>query len=107
MGGTLSLSGKDASAHTLHWLTPDQEQALVNALPPPPAPGSAAEKDDVAALVKAQNERTSRQTEQVLTEKHADLKLFQAVLGPHFSDDREPKIYHLMKDAVKDCRHRG
>jgi acid phosphatase (class A) len=96
----LPLGAKDTS---IRWLTPDQEQALVAAVPPAPAPGSPTDQDDLAGVLKAQKERTPEQAAQVLAERHAELPLFQTVLGPDFDSGHDPKIFLLMKDVVHDA----
>jgi hypothetical protein len=96
------LQAKAGDAAKLFWITPGQEQALIAALPPMPPPGSPEDQADLAAVLKAQAQRTPQQAAQVMAEAHATPKLFQAVLGPSFSPEHEPRIYGLIEDAARD-----
>jgi acid phosphatase (class A) len=96
------LPAKAADDGKLLWLTPEQEQSLIAALPPAPLPGSPVDQADLAAVLQAQANRTPQQVAQVLAEAHVTPKLFQVVLGPQFSPEREPKSYQLIVNAAHD-----
>jgi acid phosphatase (class A) len=100
--GFFPAQAKDTDDRKLKWLTPDQEQAIIAALPPSPAPGSPEDQADLAGVLKAQAARTPAQAAQVLAEKPSSPKLFQPVLGPDFGPEHEPIIYGLMGDAERE-----
>jgi acid phosphatase (class A) len=100
--GFSPLHAKDADDRKLHWLTPDQEQAIIAALPPSPTAGSPEDQADLAGVLQAQATRTPAQIAHAKTEQNFSPELFQASVGPAFSPDREPKIYELIKRACRD-----
>jgi acid phosphatase (class A) len=83
------------------WLTSEQKQALVDSVPPPPVPGSDADKADLATLLQIQDSRTDTMiAEAKLDQKFSDL-LFQPTYGEALTPANSPKFYDLMKNVLK------
>jgi acid phosphatase (class A) len=101
--GFIPVHGKDSSPTQPFWLTQAQVQALLASIPDAPKPGSQIDRDDLAAVLRAQAARTPAQAKQVLAEQHFSPLLFDPVLGPEFSAKGEPEIYGLIADAAKDA----
>ena len=88
----------DAPAPT--WLTKEQEQALVDTVPAPPAPGSDADKADLATTLQIQGARTDAMVaESKRDQKFADT-LFQSVYGDNLTPANSPKFYALMHETL-------
>ena len=65
---------------------------LLNLLPPPPAPDSAAQKRDIQAMLDAQRHRTPAEAKRVQADGEVTVFRFDDVLGPNFSKDKLPKL---------------
>lgn len=72
-------------------------------LPPPPALGSAAEKQDLQAVLKAQKSIAPDDLENLKQEQHYTLDLVTQILGPDFSRDKFPVLYALLDHAQVDA----
>jgi acid phosphatase (class A) len=68
---------------------------LTKVLAPPPAPGSAEQAADVAAVLAVQKTRSTAQAERSLANAGGGTFGFAAVLGPGFAAERLPKVAAL------------
>ena len=90
---------KDTSDST-KWLTRAQEQALTDTVPPPPAPDSAEDQADLAAILEAQKSRTPEIEAECKRDQGFSYKLFESVYGTGLTHERAPKFHQLMKDVL-------
>ena len=82
------------------WLTEEQIHDLHTSVPAPPAPGSAEDQADLAAIVAAQKLRTPAIEAECKLDEHFSERLFQAVYGADRTPENSPKLYRLMKNAL-------
>jgi acid phosphatase (class A) len=111
--GFLPGHAKDKVDRKLKYLTPDQEQAILATLPPPPAPGSAADQADLATVLQDQATRTPAQLRNVMKDAGLSPKLFEEAAGTTFTKDQDPKLFHLFEKTLDetsivdgDAKHR-
>jgi acid phosphatase (class A) len=82
------------------WLTQEQLDELVATVPPPPAPGSAADQADLTAILTAQRDRTPEiEAECKRDEKFSEL-LFQSTYGNNLTPENSPTFYQLLKNVL-------
>jgi acid phosphatase (class A) len=93
---TQSVFAKDESKAT-KWLSKEQERALSDTVPPPPAVDSPEDKADYAQILATQNGRTPEIIAECQRDKSFSYKLFEDVYGKELNDDRAPKFHKLMK----------
>jgi len=79
-----------ALADDFHYITPAQID-LVQVLPPPPAPGSEAQRRDIATMLTVQNARTNAAVARVIADDPISVFRFADVLGPNFNAAGLPK----------------
>jgi acid phosphatase (class A) len=70
---------------------------------PPPLPGSAEQKSEIATLLNLQSHRTEAQEKRCKSEVHADAFYFSRVLGPHFTEHELPITAQLLREAAADA----
>jgi acid phosphatase (class A) len=70
-------------------------------LPPPPAPGSAAQKADVDTVLAAQKARSKMLADEVTADAKSTIYRFADVLGPNFSEDKLPVTTAFFKKVQK------
>lgn len=89
--GAVPVLAENATQPAADYLAPSQVD-LLQLLPPPPAPDSAAQKRDMQAMLDAQRHRTAAQTKR--TEEDAEINVFRFadVLGPNFTKENLPKL---------------
>lgn len=68
---------------------------LVKLLPPPPKPGSKAEKEDIRAMLDIQAKRTQTQIARSLADAELSVFRFADVLGPEFNKEKVPLVARL------------
>jgi acid phosphatase (class A) len=90
---------KDDSKAT-RWLSKDQEQALSDTVPPPPAVDSAGDKMDYAQILAIQAARTPAMIAECIRYEKFSYKLFEDIYGKELTDDRAPKFHKLMKTVM-------
>lgn len=83
-----------------HWLSPDEIKALIAAVPPPPAPGSAADQADLKTEIDVQNSRTPERSEQAKKDALLSLALFLQGIEPAVNAKSDPKLYFFF-DQVR------
>ena len=86
------------------WLSQEQELALVATVPPPPAPNSAEDQADVAAILEAQKTRTPEMIAESKRDQTLSDKLFEPVYGSNLTPEKDPKFFQLMKNALTATR---
>jgi len=89
-------SAKDDSKAT-KWLSREQEQALSDAVPPPPAVDSPEDKADYTQILAAQGARTPEIIAECKRYQGFGYKLFEDVYGKDVNADRAPKFHKLLK----------
>jgi acid phosphatase (class A) len=93
-----AFAADDAKATT--WLNKDQEQALMEMAPPPPAVDSAEDKADYAAILSVQGSRTPAMIAECKRNQSFGYKLFEDVYGKDLTEAKAPKFYQLMKEVT-------
>jgi acid phosphatase (class A) len=103
LAGTTVLAGDAPTPEKpdpLRWLTAAQEDALIAAVPPPPAFGSPADQADVAAVVAAEKARTPAIEAECWLDRKFTARLFQPVYGSNVSPENSPRFYALMNNVL-------
>jgi acid phosphatase (class A) len=103
LAATLALAGEAPNPEkpdSLRWLTTGQEDALVAAVPPPPAFGSPADKADLAAVAAAEKARTPAVEAECRLDRKLTVHLFQPIYGDNFTPENSPKFYALMSNTL-------
>jgi len=96
------IGAAPASAQKLNYLTKVID--LPELLPPPPAPGSQALKDDIAGVKEAQENRTDIQLQRALGQRQLSIYYFADVLGPKFKKENLPVMDAFFVKAHEDQR---
>jgi acid phosphatase (class A) len=78
-----------------HWLSHGEIKAMVASEPPPPAPGSAADKADIQAEVAAQNGRGPAQIAEAKVDESYSITLFTDLVGPKITPQNDPKTFRF------------
>lgn len=99
---TLAAGTKLAFAADGTYLNP-QEIDLTKLLAPPPAPGSAQQKTDLARVLKVQRTRTPAQVVRAQEDLKKSVFRFADVLGPQFNEANLPKTAALFLAAENDA----
>ncbi len=89
--GALPALAETAGAPASDYLAPGQVD-LLQLLPPPPAPASAAQKRDMQGMLDAQRHRTPADVKTVTADGEVAVFRFADVLGPNFTKDKLPKL---------------
>lgn len=103
-GVLAAFAGAPAAAGDLHatYITP-ADIHLERLLPPPPAPGSAAARADLAAVEAAVAARTRADVARIVAEKPCSPEAFaRGILGPGFSAETAPLTTALVEHAFED-----
>jgi acid phosphatase (class A) len=106
---TLALSilalaaGGNAFAAEFNFLKPGQVE-LTKLVPPPPALGSEAEKQDMAGVLEVQKTRTPQQTKRALEDNRLSIYVYDDVLGPNFKAANLPVMDAFFKTLHADAR---
>ena len=82
------------------WLTNEQIQELIATVPPPPAPGSAADQADLAAVLQARKTRTPAAEAEALLDENLSEYLFDPIYGSHLTPENSPAFYRLLKNTL-------
>src|SRR5262249_37351370 len=97
-----ACTGQVAAADA--FFLPPGHPDLTKGLAPPPAPTSAEQARDLAAVLAMQKRRTSAQAERALADDTAGALGFADVLGSNFTAERLPRLAALIErirgDAV-------
>jgi len=78
-----------------HWLSHHEIEAIVASEPPPPAPGSDAEKADLQKEIDAQNTRTPAQIAEAKLDAGYSVMLFTGIVGPKLTPANDPVTFHF------------
>ena len=81
------------------WLSKDQEQKLIESVPPPPAPESAEDQADRAQIMQIPKTRTDEMIREATRDQHYSYLLFQSVYGKDLTPENSPKFYQLLKNV--------
>src|ERR1041385_4195613 len=90
-----------ALADDFHYITPAQID-LVQLLPPPPAPGSDAQRRDIAAMLAVQSARTKAAGARAIADDPVSVFRFADVLGPNFNAEGLPKSAAFLDQVRRD-----
>jgi acid phosphatase (class A) len=90
-----------ALADDLHYITPAQID-LAQMLPPPPAPGSNAQRRDIAAMLAVQRARTKATAARAVADNPFSVFRFADVLGPNFNAAGLPKLAAFLDRVWRD-----
>ena len=89
--GALPSLAKEPAQPQAGYLAPGQVE-LLQLLPPPPEPDTAAQKRDIKAMLEAQRHRTPAEAKRVQADGEVTVFRFVDVLGPNFTKDKLPKL---------------
>jgi acid phosphatase (class A) len=90
-----------ALADDFHYITPAQID-LVQVLPPPPAPGSDAQRRDIAAMLTLQRARTNAAAARAIADDPISVFRFADVLGPNFNAAGLPRSAAFLDHVRRD-----
>ena len=86
------------------WLTREQEQTLVDSVPPPPTPHSPGDDDDKAQVMHIQQIRTEEMENECIRDKTFSYVLFQQIYGGELIPESYPKFYQILKNVLATTR---
>ncbi len=99
--GCVFAQAKDKDAgNPNQWLSKEQEAALSDSVPPPPAPGSTEDQADLAKILEAQKARTPEIVAECKLDQTFSYKLFKSVYGSSLTPESSPKFHELMDDVL-------
>ncbi len=81
------------------------EVSLAKLLPPPPAPDSAAQKRDLAAVLEAQKQRTPELVERAIADNELSIFRIMQAVDPGLTSDRLPVTVRFFKRVHGDVRN--
>jgi acid phosphatase (class A) len=101
LGAVVSAATAGENQPPLHFLRPDQVD-LTKILPPPPKPGSSAQRRDLAISLAWQARRTA--TMEALAQADSDRSVFRfgVILGDSFTKDRLPIAARFFDEVAAD-----
>lgn len=97
---SVAFAQMKAEGNPNRWLNKDQEQKLIESVPPPPAPDSAEDQADRAQIVHIQQTRTDEMAREATRDQHFSYLLFQSVYGKDLTPENSPKFYQLLKNVT-------
>jgi acid phosphatase (class A) len=89
---------------SLKWMTQAGIDYILNAVPPPPAPGSDEEKADFQAVLKAQAAHRASDTNEIQARRPLKIGLLTNVLGPDFTPRNYPLTFALLGQVQEETR---
>ncbi len=84
-----------------HWLSDGDIAAIIATIPPPPAPGSEAEKADLQAEIDAQKTRTPERIAEANLDATYSVTLFTNMVGPRLTRQNDPVTFHFFDELNK------
>jgi len=81
-----------------HWLSASDVAAIVAQIPPPPAPGSAAETADLQEEVEAEKTRTPDRIAEAKLDATYSVTLFTNIVGPKLTPQNDPVTFHFFDE---------
>jgi len=102
LGGLLQpvIAHAYPETHESHYVLPDDLAPQL--LPPPPAEGSPAWKEEIKAVVKAQKKLSTQDIAAIHDEQHLKLELVTSVMGPDFTPTKFPHTFKLLGNVFTD-----
>jgi acid phosphatase (class A) len=91
-----------ARADSTPWIVP-RSIDLTLYLAPPPAPGSAAQSTDLAAVLEAQRTRTGDEVRRSQLDQEVSVGRFADILGERFTAGSLPKTFELAAEACREA----
>jgi acid phosphatase (class A) len=92
-----AATGTKPKAPNPHWLSHEGVDAILAKEPPPPAPGSDADKADLKNEIDVQNARTPERSRQARIDDGLAMSLFLAPINPRITAARDPRLFHLFE----------
>jgi acid phosphatase (class A) len=92
-----AATGMKPKAPNPHWLSHEEVDAILAKEPPPPAPGSDADKADLQNEIDVQNARTPERSRQAKIDAGLEMSLFLAPINPAITAAHDPKLFHLFE----------
>lgn len=89
---TVALA-KSGDVENPHWLSKGEIKAIVQSEPPPPAPGSDADKADIRAEIAAQTSRTPARIAEAKADNGYSVALFTTPIVPEVTRQKDPKTF--------------
>ncbi len=99
-GCTLARAKDKLPGNPTQWLSQEQETALSDSVPPPPAPGSTEDQADRAKILEAQKARTPEIVAECKRDQTFSYKLFESIYGSGLTPANSPKFYALMDNVL-------
>ena len=90
-------TAKDHAANP-HWLSDQDIAAIVASIPPPPAAGSDAEKQDLQAEIEAQKTRTPERIAEAKLDANYSVTLFTNIVGPKLTPKNDPVTFRFFDE---------
>ncbi len=84
-----------------HWLSSSDIDAIVATIPPPPAAGSQAEKEDLQEEIDAQKTRTPERIAEANLDANYSVTLFTNMVGPKLTPQNDPVTFHFFDELNK------
>jgi acid phosphatase (class A) len=81
-----------------HWLSDKEIAALVATIPPPPAAGSDAEKEDMQEEIDAQKTRTPERIAEANLDADYSVTLFTNMVGPKLTPQNDPVTFRFFDE---------
>jgi len=80
------------------------EEISMNALPTPPAPDSKTFKNELNTIIATQKKLTQKEKDVIAAEDHiAPQMMVLPVLGKHYTEEKYPALYTLLRHAASDA----
>ena len=99
--GCIAVAVAKEEGKNPHWLSQEEIADLIAQEPPPPAPGSDAEKTDLQEELDAQNTRTPERIAEAKLDANYSVELFTAIIGPKITEQDDPVAFRFFKEANK------
>jgi len=87
---------------SLSWLGPRGKAYSLQAVQPPPTPGSDKDKTDLQAVLKAQATRTDADTKEAIADQKFTVGLLAGVISPDFTPENYPITFDLLNRVNED-----
>ncbi len=84
------------------WMGPAGFRYILDAVAPPPEPGSADEKSDLDQLLQAQAARTPADIKEAMADEHFSLKLLAEAVGPDCTPKKFPVAFALLEKVLRE-----
>ena len=97
---TAMLPADAKKGNPTEWLSREQLDALIAAVPPAPEPNSPKDNSDLAAILAAQASRTPEIEKTCKTYQNFSEKLFQDIYGPGLNKENSPLLFKMIRNVL-------